>query len=165
MLGTSSAELLGTGDLLRPADIDGELTLPVSAEVEWTALAPLRIAVLDDVFLAAACRYPPVLARLMGRAVARAKALALHDAVTNLKHVETRLLVQFWHLAERWGRVGRDGVTLAMPLTHELLAKLVGAQRPTVTTALGRLAERGDVIRDGAGWRLSHSSRTGLSAL
>jgi CRP/FNR family transcriptional regulator, cyclic AMP receptor protein len=115
ILATRSAELLGAGDLLRPSDIDSEFTLPVPAEVSWTVLAPLAVAVLDDDFLVAACRHPSVLARLLGRAVGRAKALAVHEAVTNLKHVETRLIVQFWHLAERWGRVGRNGVTVPLP--------------------------------------------------
>jgi CRP/FNR family cyclic AMP-dependent transcriptional regulator len=161
VIGTSSAELLGAGDLIRPADVDGELTLPAPAEMRWTVLAPPTVVALDEAFLAVACRYPTVLARLTARAVGRAKALAVHEAVTNLKHVETRLLVQFWHLAERWGRVGPDGVTVTLPLTHEVLAKLVGAARPSVTTALGRLADRGELARDGTAWRL----RADVSAL
>ena len=155
MLGTTSAELLGAGDLLRPADVDGDIAVPAPAEVEWTALAPVRVAALDEAFLAVACRYPAVVGRLLERAVSRAKALALHDAVTNLKHVETRLLVQFWHLAERWGRVTREGIVIELPLTHEMLAKLVAAARPSVTTALGGHADRGLVTRDGRGWLLS----------
>lgn len=165
LLGTRSAELLGAGDLLRPADVDADVTLPVPPEVTWTALAPLRIAALDEVFLGAASRYPAVLARLTARAIARSKALALHEAITNLKHVESRLVVQFWHLAERWGRVGRNGVTITLPLTHELLGKLVGAARPSVTTALGNLAARGLLTREGDSWRLSHESRHALSAV
>ena len=165
ILATRSAELLGAGDVLRPSDVDGEFTLPVPTEVSWTVLAPLTVAVLDDDFLAAACRHPAVLARLLGRAVGRAKALAVHEAVTNLKHVETRLLVQFWHLAERWGRVGRDGVTVPLPLTHDLLARLVGAARPSVTTALGRLAERGEVLRSESGWLLDPASRATVGNL
>ena len=79
--------------------------------------------------------------------------------MTNLKHVETRLLMQFWHLAERWGRVGPNGIAIAVPLTHEMLAKLVGATRPSVTTALGRLAARGVLVREPDGlWRLAHDS-------
>jgi CRP/FNR family cyclic AMP-dependent transcriptional regulator len=165
ILSTRSAELLGAGDLLRPSDVDGEFTLPVATEVAWTVLEPLSVAVLDQDFLAAACRHPSVLARLLGRAVGRAKALAVHEALTNMKHVETRLLVQFWHLAERWGRVGREGVTIRLPLTHDLLARLVGATRPSVTTALGRLAERGDLLRTEGGWLLDPASRTTVRSL
>ncbi|HKP21164.1 MAG TPA: Crp/Fnr family transcriptional regulator [Thermoleophilaceae bacterium] len=165
ILATRSAELLGSGDVLRPSDVDGEFTLPVPTEVSWTVLEPLTVALLDEDFLVAACRHPSVLARLLGRAVGRAKSLAVHEAVTNLKHVETRLLVQFWHLAERWGRVGMGGVTVPLPLTHDLLARLVGAARPSVTTALGRLAERGEVVRTESGWRLDPASRATVSNL
>ena len=165
LLSTWSAELLGSGDLLRPSDVDGEFTLPVATEVAWTALAPLKFAVLDETFLAAACRHPTVLARLLGRAIERSKSLAVHVAVTNLKHVETRLLFQFWHMAERWGRVGRNGVTVPLPLTHALLAKLVGAARPSVTTALGRLAARGDLVRRDGDWLLNPASRASVRAL
>jgi CRP-like cAMP-binding protein len=165
ILSTRSAELLGAGDLLRPSDVDGEFTLPAPTEVAWTVLAPLKLAVLDDTFLAAACRHPAVLAQLLGRAVGRSKALAVHEAVTNLKHIEMRLLVQFWHLAERWGRVGRAGVVIRLPLTHELLARLVGATRPSVTTALGRLAARGDLVRNDRGWLLNPASRESVRAL
>lgn len=163
VLGTCSAELIGAGDLLRPGDVDAEPMLPLPAQVKWTALAPLRVAALDGVFLAAACRYPQVMARLVGRTVARSKALGLHEAITNLKHVDTRLLVQLWHLAERWGRVSRDGVIVDLPLTHELLGKLVGAARPSVTTALSQLARDGLVTRDGRGWLLSHDSRLAIA--
>jgi DNA-binding transcriptional ArsR family regulator len=54
----------------------------------------------------------------------------------------------FWLLAERWGRVGPDGVHVTLPLTHEVLAMLVGSHRPTVTIALQRLARAGLLIRE-----------------
>ena len=38
-----------------------------------------------------------------------------------------------WHVAERWGRVGRDSIVVDLPLSHQRLADLVGAHRPTVT--------------------------------
>ena len=44
-----------------------------------------------------------------------------------------------WHLAERWGRVHPDGVVIPLPLNHQRLADLVGAHRPSVTTAMGEL--------------------------
>ena len=34
-----------------------------------------------------------------------------------------------WHLAERWGRVGRDGVILSKRLTHSVLADLASRAR------------------------------------
>lgn len=166
LLGSASAEVLGEGDLIRPWGVDGELTLPVPAEIFWTVLLPCEVAILNPSFVRRAGRWPEVLARLTGRALTRAQAQGLHDAVTNLKHVETRLLVQFWHLAERWGRVGPEGISIEVPVTHEMLAKLVGATRPSVTTALGHLAERGLLIRDtGAVWRLAPDARESLEPM
>jgi len=46
------------------------------------------------------------------------------------------------------------GVVVSLPLTHELLARLIGAQRPSVTTALGELAARGAVLRQEQRWIL-----------
>jgi CRP-like cAMP-binding protein len=39
-----------------------------------------------------------------------------------------------------------------VPLTHRLLSELVAARRPSVTSALSRLQERGTIQRDGSGW-------------
>lgn len=58
------------------------------------------------------------------------------------------------HLAERLGRVHTDGVHLTLPVTHETLGNLVAARRRSVSAALGSLAERGVVRRDGDGWVL-----------
>ena len=166
LLGTSSAEVLGEGDVVRPWDVDGAHALPVPADLHWSVLVPCEVAILGPQFLRRAGRWPEVLARLAGRCVSRAQALALHDALTNLKHVETRLLVQFWHLAERFGRVGLTGISIQLPLTHEMLGKLVGATRPSVTTALGRLAARELLVREnGSTWRLSHDSGEALAPL
>jgi CRP-like cAMP-binding protein len=74
--------------------------------------------------------------------------------ITQVNRVDSRLLLLMWQLAERWGRVSTDGITVPVGLTHETLAMLVGARRPTVTTALGRLARAGDLERVDEGWLL-----------
>ena len=81
--------------------------------------------------------------------------MALNDAITNVNGVDTRLLLLFWHLAGRWGKVNPDTIAIPLPLTHGTLAKLVGAARPTVSTALGTLAERELLRRDDGVWHLS----------
>ena len=61
--------------------------------------------------------------------------------------MDRRLKALFWHLAERWGRVSGDGVIVPLALTHRILGQLVGARRPTVSTALTELAEREELTR------------------
>jgi CRP/FNR family transcriptional regulator, cyclic AMP receptor protein len=59
--------------------------------------------------------------------------------------VERRLLLKLRQLALRWGRVTPDGVRLDLRLTHQELASMVGAVRESVTLALGRLTEQGEI--------------------
>ena len=40
--------------------------------------------------------------------------MSIHQALLQLSPVETRLLVLFWHLAERWGRVTPDGISVRL---------------------------------------------------
>jgi CRP-like cAMP-binding protein len=140
------AELLGPGDLLRHgAEAEAEELLP--RNVEWTVLAPARVALIDLDLVHAASPYPEVLASLIDRATRRADRLIVLQAITHLTRVDDRLLALFWYLAERWGRVAPDGVALSLRLPHRTLAGMVGARRPSVTTALGQLLSRGDVER------------------
>lgn len=144
---TRSTELLGAPDLLQPWGYDGGVNLPFDSHVSWEILSESRVAVLDAAFTRRASAWPTVMAALAARGVRRAKQLAVHQAIAHLHRVDERLLLLFWHLAERWGRVTRDGVVVDLPLTHDLLARLVGAQRPSVTTALGDLRRRGAIDR------------------
>ena len=41
-----------------------------------------------------------------------------------------------------------------MPLTHQLLGRLIGAERPSVSNALARLAHAGLVTGQGDEWHL-----------
>jgi CRP-like cAMP-binding protein len=91
----------------------------------------------------------------MDRLILRSRWLAFHLAVCHLPKVDDRLHLTFWHLADRWGRVTREGVEIQVKLSHRVLAAIVGARRPSVTTALGSLAERGLVERSSdRGWLL-----------
>jgi CRP-like cAMP-binding protein len=141
-----SAELLGPGDLIRPwqAASKSEL-LPVDAE--WSVLSPATLAVLDRRFAAEAAQFPELTAALFDRLSERSLRLATTQAISQLTRVDRRLKALFWHLAERWGRVGGDGVVIPLALTHRILGQLVGARRPTVSTALSELAERDELVR------------------
>lgn len=144
-------ELIGRGDLLRPWDWERDV-LTIRPQVTWTALQPVRLAVLDRRIAAIMGRWPELMSALVGRAVRRSFELATNQATSHLTRVDARLELLFWGLADRWGRVGPEGVVLELPLTHQVLGRLVGAQRPSVTTALSDLARRGVIERreDGA---------------
>lgn len=139
-------ELIGSGDLLPRGDVGSDDTaLPL--RVSWTVIEPTRLAVLDRRFAAAAGRWPELAAALLERASRRSVRLAAHQAVCHLTRVDGRLLLLFWQLAERWGRVTSDGVVLPLRLPHRTLGRLVGAQRPSVTKALKELSMRELVVR------------------
>jgi CRP-like cAMP-binding protein len=149
----SSTEVLGAGDVLRPWDADSEVSeLPVTAR--WNVLEESRLAVLDERFLHAAVHHPPVIDALFGRAARRHRWLAVRLVVNQLVRLEDRLLIALWALAERWGRVTPDGVLVPMGLTHSALARLVGARRPSVTSAIGDLGRDGLLERTVDGWLL-----------
>jgi CRP/FNR family transcriptional regulator, cyclic AMP receptor protein len=155
---TVSTELLGPGDVVRPwRDRDDASLLAV--EIRWTVLADVRLAVLDRRFAGRLARFPEVNAALLDRLTDRAQRMAVSQAISQLNGVDRRLLALFWHLAERWGRMTGQGVTVPLTLSHRVLAQLVGARRPTVSTALAELAERGDLTRrDDGTWLLAGDS-------
>jgi hypothetical protein len=150
-----STELLGEGELLRPSCLAPSPKL-VHATVRWSVLAEARVAVLDGRATAALGAYPEIICTLMERVNSRAERLTLTQAICQLNRVDRRLLTLFWHLAERWGRMTVDGVRIPLTLSHRMLAQLVGARRPTVSTALGELSRAGELVRcpDGS-WLLT----------
>jgi DNA-binding transcriptional ArsR family regulator len=151
---TASAELLGNGDILRPwTEFDAEV-VSIPSESRWQVVMPTRLAVLDARFVTRIAGRPEVIATIADRLVQRARWLSFHLAVCQMVGVEVRLLVVLWHLADRWGRVTPAGVKLPLPLTHGLLASIVGSRRPTVSIALSELRDQGLVERTDQEWIL-----------
>jgi CRP/FNR family cyclic AMP-dependent transcriptional regulator len=152
--GRTSVELMGRGDILRPWD-DNRADAPVPVESAFRALESVRFATLDETFAEALAPWPEVAAAICSRLLDRARWLSLQLALTRLRRIEDRVLVLLWHLADRWGRVARDGsIICPVPLTHELVAGMIGAQRPPVSSAFARLAEEGRVAKSTEGWVL-----------
>jgi CRP-like cAMP-binding protein len=145
------AELLGPGDIVRPWDSDGESGSLTALPTSWKVIEPLRLAVLDQRFAARIAPYPEISARIVARATDRAKAILVQMAIAHHARIDDRLALVLWHVAERWGRVTPGGVALTLRMTHELLADLVAAQRPSVTLSLQHLERDGRIERrDGA---------------
>lgn len=152
--GRFGAELLGAGDLLRPwQNQQGQLTL--AHTTGWRVLQPARLALLDARVAHRFARYPEITGRLVGRALERSRNLALNMAIVHQARVDTRLQMLFWHLANRWGRVVPQGVLVPLHLTHSVLAELVAARRPTVSSAMSDLAKGKLVLPVDSGWILS----------
>jgi hypothetical protein len=149
--GRFGAELLGEGDLLRPWQ--GEDS-PLEWTSAWRVLEPGRLAILDADAARRMAPYPELTGRLVARALQRARNLAINMAIVHQARVTDRLRILLWHLADRWGRVRTEGVVLTLPLTHALLADLVAARRPTVTTALAELSRQRLVQGTDSGWLL-----------
>lgn len=152
--GRYGAELLGEGDVLRPWQEDLE-PMTFGWTNDWRVLQTTRVAVLDERFARLIGRYPRLAGRLMARAIQRARMLTVNMAIVHQARVDVRLHMLLWFLAGRWGRVRGDGVTLPIRLTHAVLADLVAARRPTVTTALTDLGKQGLVQTVDDGWLLA----------
>ncbi|HWC25396.1 MAG TPA: Crp/Fnr family transcriptional regulator [Solirubrobacteraceae bacterium] len=104
-------------------------------------------------------------AALAERLVLRARRLAFQLAVNALRSVDERVLLTLWHVGDRWGRVTPDGIRLRLPLTHKDIADVVGASRPSTTTALIKLRRDGHIEPRPGGWLLRGSPPAQLHEL
>jgi CRP/FNR family transcriptional regulator, cyclic AMP receptor protein len=148
--GAVATELLGGGDILRPWDMPTWANF-VAAQSDWRIFRPARIAVLDERITRLIGSRPQLTITFASRLFRRARNSTYLLAVSHLARVDQRLLAALWHLASNWGRVTPDGVRIPFRLTHELLAEIVGARRPSVTIALSTLQQQGLVIRTSDG--------------
>ena len=152
--GRFGAELLGEGDVLRPWQGEDAIST-FSHTTGWRVIEPVLVAVLDERVARRFAHYPELTGRLVGRALERSRNLAVSMAIHQHARVDIRLMMLFWHLADRWGRVRPDGVLIPLRLTHTILADLVAARRPTVSGAISRLTRAGLVAKAKEGWMLN----------
>jgi CRP/FNR family transcriptional regulator, cyclic AMP receptor protein len=164
MAGRYGSEILGDGDLLRPWQDEEPGPLPVRTS-RWIVLRRGRMAVLDYEFAVRMARYPELFPCLLSRAVRRSRYMAANISILHQPRIDIRVHMLLWELAVRWGHVSRDGVRLPVRLTHATLAELVAARRPTVTKALGELADQDLVIWTAQHWLLKGEPPPGLEAL
>lgn len=160
LAGDVSTELLGTGDLIRPFGAADETQI-LDATVRWNVIGSGRVAMLDTGVMSRAAAYPGIAAMLMERIEARARRLATVKAIAQLTRVDERLVALVRHYCERWGRVTGDGLALPLCLSHRMLGELVGARRPSVSTAAAALERSGRLVRRADGtWLLRDASST-----
>jgi CRP-like cAMP-binding protein len=142
----SALELLNEGDLLAP--VLSESRQYVSrATSRYVAHGPVSLAVLGDRFRVASRRWPAIGDDLHDRLARQTHRASAHLAMLHASRVEERISLLFEDLAERCGRMTTDGVVIDISLTHDVIGRLVGARRPTVTLALQALAVAGELCR------------------
>ncbi len=161
----SHIEMLGAGDVISPwVGTAPELSPP--SVLTASVVARARVALLDRRFALRTARWPEIHAALIQRCIERSRRLSLQSAVNALPRIEERVAVTLWELAYRFGRVTRDGIVVDLPISHSQLADIVAAQRPSVSTAVIRLEDQGQISRTARRtWRLRGSPPVMLSSL
>lgn len=160
-------ELVGPGDVLQPWTRVSESISTMPARARWQVIQPARMAVLDRDFAVRVAPWPEIAAALLARAIERTRWLTYQMATRQPARIDERVWMALWHLADRFGRVTGRGCELVLPgLTHEALAVMLGARRPTVTSALRRLTARGLLTQERRGaWLLHGDALAGLEQI
>jgi hypothetical protein len=143
----SSSEMVGPSDIIRPWETELIPSL-VPGLTSWRVLEPAQVALLDARVTSLVGRWPELCAAVAGRFLRRTRSLAYLMAAQHFVRVEDRLLATLWHLASMWGKVTPRGTVVPFRLTHEMLAGIIGAQRPTTTTSIRSLVEQGRLARE-----------------
>lgn len=148
----ASIELLGRGEVLRPWQEDTSSFCKSS----WEAVESTTVAQLSSHLTRCLCQWPALVSNLLDRGIRRSRALAADAAAANIIGLEERLLMALWQLAETWGEARADGIHLSIRLPHRLLAELMGARRPSVTSALAELRSAGRISSASNGVLILH---------
>lgn len=138
-------ELICQGDVLLPPT-DPPDHVCARAETRLTVLSTATLIVLGQSFIRAAARWPVLLSNLHRRLESQRQRLTAQGLAVHLPRAEDRLLLILWQLADGCGHVTPDGVVLPLSLSHDILARMCAARRPTITLALGAL-QAADLIR------------------
>jgi CRP/FNR family transcriptional regulator, cyclic AMP receptor protein len=127
----------------------GSLFLPPGDDESLVALTPATLVVISSVDRDRLLESPTASRLLLdGLAETLRQKQAALASMSRLHHVD-RVREKLIELARDHGRVGRDGIRLDFPLTHDLLGEMTGSARETVTRALDELQREGFVQRRG----------------
>ena len=127
----------------------GDLLVPPTSAEALIGLGSGTIRMVDTRTVVELVAIQGVAPRLIERLSA-----VIHDRQESLRLATTnplleRLRAKLLQLARSHGRVRPDGIRIALPLTHELLAHTVGSSRETVSLAMRELDREGFVNRTG----------------
>jgi CRP/FNR family transcriptional regulator, cyclic AMP receptor protein len=158
----TASELLGPGDILQPW-VDDRATATVPCAASWRVLQDVTYAALDRGFVGRVAPWPEIAEAVARRLLERSRALSALLLAGRLPGLEARLLMLFAQLADRWGVVRPDGLLVPLKLTHGTLGLLIGAQRPSVTSALSDMARAGTLERTSHGWLVRGDPRASVA--
>lgn len=142
----------------------GRVLLPPAQEEVLFGLVNSRLVAIPEEALRRLLLLPTVARRLLEHlATTLGQNQETIGNFANTRHVERvrRKLIQ---LARSYGRVGRDGIRIQFPVSHSVLAEMIGSSRETVTRALDDLQRVGFVVRRGHTYRLQISPERLLDA-
>lgn len=132
----------------------GRVVLPPAPEEVLFALVDSQVTVISEEALDELLALPEaartLLEQLAGTLGQNQEAIANFGSARHIDRVRRKLL----QLARNYGRVARDGVRIDFPLSHGVLADMVGSSRETVTRSLDQLKRAGFVARRGHTYRL-----------
>jgi CRP/FNR family transcriptional regulator, cyclic AMP receptor protein len=151
----SALEVLGPGDVLAPP-LSPARQADSRSVSRYLAHGAVTLVALDARFREAARRWPGLSDALHDRLAQQTHRASTHLTMLHLPRVEDRIVALFSDLAERFGRMAPDGILIDIHLTHEVIGRLVGSRRPTVSLALQSLAADGVLTRlEGDRWQLA----------
>jgi CRP/FNR family transcriptional regulator len=137
--------------IVRADDVFGELLL-VQGQRPFSAIAltEVQAGVLSRKNFLEILRTSPVFASNYTRLLAR-RLMEVEREFAGLIHAWAyhRLAKELLHLSEDIGEDTRTGTRIALKLTHEDLANLIGTTRETVTIQLHKFEEIGLIRREG----------------
>jgi len=137
--------------VLGPGDVFGELFLTVRARPFLaTAVTPCVVTVVPaEGFLHLLSAIPKIglnFIRVLSRHLAD---MAIDRGQSSHKWSSQRLALTLLKLSAIHGVKGEGGMTIALPLTHQILADMIGTSRETVTRHLAQLKQQGIVRQRG----------------
>ena len=132
----------------------GRILLPPAPDEVVVGLVDSRLTAISDESLDALVARPSaakaLLEQLATTLAQNHEALGTFGSTRHVERVRRKLL----QLARNYGRVVRDGIRIDFPISHMVIADMVGSSRETVTRALDELQRDGFVARRGRSYRL-----------
>jgi len=137
-----------TLDILRPGDFFGEMALldesPRSASAVILEDSTLLVLYRND-FYQTIVSNPKLVNRLLHTFVKRLREADAQISDLAFQSVAGRIARALLTFAEKFGQATDKGQALAIRLTHQDLAALVGTSRETATKALGKFRDEGSI--------------------